>query len=79
MGEPHLGGGAPRPFGHLLAGGASSVAASGGIHGLAHVTGGGIAGNLARVLPEGNRAVIVSVAWEVPRYSGYCRNGGHAR
>lgn len=42
------------------------AAASGGIHGLAHVTGGGIAGNLQRVLPEGNRAVINVAAWEVP-------------
>lgn len=28
------------------------------IHGLAHITGGGIAGNLIRILPEGTRAII---------------------
>ncbi len=39
---------------------------SGGVHGLAHVTGGGIAGNLGRVLPVGNRAVIHQGTWEVP-------------
>jgi phosphoribosylformylglycinamidine cyclo-ligase len=30
----------------------------GGLHGLAHITGGGIAGNLCRILPEGMDAVI---------------------
>jgi phosphoribosylformylglycinamidine cyclo-ligase len=33
---------------------------------LAHVTGGGIAGNLARVLPEGLGAVVDQGAWERP-------------
>jgi phosphoribosylformylglycinamidine cyclo-ligase len=40
--------------------------AGGGVRGLAHVTGGGIAANLARILPERTGAVIRSVAWEVP-------------
>ena len=35
-------------------------------HAFAHVTGGGIAGNLARVLPEGLRAEIDWDAWERP-------------
>ena len=35
-------------------------------HAFAHVTGGGIAGNLARVLPEGLRAEIDWGAWERP-------------
>jgi phosphoribosylformylglycinamidine cyclo-ligase len=35
-------------------------------HGFAHVTGGGIAGNLARVVPEGLRAEIDWDAWERP-------------
>jgi phosphoribosylformylglycinamidine cyclo-ligase len=34
------------------------------VRGLAHVTGGGIAGNVARVLPEGLRAEIEWDAWE---------------
>jgi phosphoribosylformylglycinamidine cyclo-ligase len=33
---------------------------------LAHVTGGGIAGNLARVLPDGLGAVVDPAAWERP-------------
>ena len=36
------------------------------VHGLAHVTGGGIAGNLARILPDGLRAEIDWSAWERP-------------
>jgi phosphoribosylformylglycinamidine cyclo-ligase len=33
---------------------------------MAHVTGGGIAGNLARVLPAGVRAVVDRAAWAWP-------------
>ena len=44
-----------------------AAAATGGVHAGAHVTGGGIAGNLARVLPEGCDAVLDRAAWEVPR------------
>lgn len=36
------------------------------VHGLAHVTGGGIPGNLPRVLPEGLGAIVDRGAWEVP-------------
>ena len=36
------------------------------VHGLAHVTGGGVPGNLPRVLPEGLGAVVERAAWEVP-------------
>jgi phosphoribosylformylglycinamidine cyclo-ligase len=39
---------------------------AGVIHGLAHVTGGGIPGNLPRVLPEGLGASVDRSAWEVP-------------
>ncbi|GMQ93231.1 MAG: phosphoribosylformylglycinamidine cyclo-ligase [Acidimicrobiia bacterium] len=35
-------------------------------HGLAHITGGGLPGNVIRVLPEGSRAVIDRSSWEVP-------------
>jgi phosphoribosylformylglycinamidine cyclo-ligase len=37
------------------------------VHALAHITGGGIAGNLARVLPDGAGAVVRRSAWEAPR------------
>lgn len=36
------------------------------VRGLAHITGGGIAGNLVRVLPEGARAEIQLGSWPVP-------------
>jgi phosphoribosylformylglycinamidine cyclo-ligase len=36
------------------------------LHGLAHITGGGIAGNLVRVLPEGCEAVVNAGAWRWP-------------
>jgi phosphoribosylformylglycinamidine cyclo-ligase len=39
---------------------------AGVVHGLAHITGGGVPGNLPRVVPDGLGAVIDRVAWEVP-------------
>jgi len=36
------------------------------IHGMAHITGGGMPGNVPRVLPEGLAARIDRSAWEVP-------------
>jgi phosphoribosylformylglycinamidine cyclo-ligase len=43
-----------------------SLRARADVRALAHVTGGGIAGNLARVLPEGVRAVIDAASWRRP-------------
>ncbi len=37
------------------------------VRGLAHITGGGLPGNLARVLPDGTEAVLDPRTWEVPR------------
>ncbi len=39
---------------------------AGGVNALAHITGGGILGNLPRVLPEGLGAEILLGAWELP-------------
>jgi phosphoribosylformylglycinamidine cyclo-ligase len=36
------------------------------VHGLAHITGGGIPGNLIRILPERCEAVVDPAAWELP-------------
>jgi phosphoribosylformylglycinamidine cyclo-ligase len=36
------------------------------IHGLAHITGGGIAGNLVRILPADCEAVVDPSTWELP-------------
>ncbi|SNR79873.1 phosphoribosylformylglycinamidine cyclo-ligase [Desulfurobacterium atlanticum] len=35
------------------------------VKGLAHITGGGIPGNLVRILPEGRKAVIRKDSWEI--------------
>lgn len=45
---------------------APDVVAGGGIHGLSHVTGGGLAANLARVLPEGLHARVDRATWTPP-------------
>jgi phosphoribosylformylglycinamidine synthase I len=39
---------------------------AGAIKGIAHITGGGFAGNIARILPAGARAIIEAGAWDVP-------------
>ncbi|HSH74911.1 MAG TPA: phosphoribosylformylglycinamidine cyclo-ligase [Longimicrobiales bacterium] len=44
----------------------SKPLAGGVLRGLAHITGGGIPGNLPRVLPEGLGARVVRSSWEVP-------------
>jgi phosphoribosylformylglycinamidine cyclo-ligase len=36
------------------------------VHGLAHITGGGIAGNLVRILPQGCIATVDPGSWELP-------------
>jgi phosphoribosylformylglycinamidine cyclo-ligase len=46
------------------------------IHGLAHITGGGIAGNLVRVLPEGCEAVVDPRSWEWPLLTRVIAEGG---
>jgi phosphoribosylformylglycinamidine cyclo-ligase len=38
----------------------------GRMHGLAHITGGGIPGNLIRILHEGTEAVVDSGSWDLP-------------
>ena len=38
----------------------------GRIHGLAHITGGGIPGNLVRILPAGCQAVVDPASWALP-------------
>jgi phosphoribosylformylglycinamidine cyclo-ligase len=48
------------------------------VRALAHVTGGGIAGNLARVLPDGAGAVVDAAAWERPRVFAWLAEQGVA-
>ena len=47
------------------------------VHAMAHVTGGGITGNLPRVLPEGCRAIVRQRAWDVlPVFQALQARGG---
>ncbi|WP_457678261.1 phosphoribosylformylglycinamidine cyclo-ligase [Thermovibrio sp.] len=44
---------------------------------MAHITGGGIPGNLVRVLPEGLRAVIDKSSFEVPKIFNFIKEKGN--
>ncbi len=46
------------------------------VHAVAHITGGGIPGNLPRALPEGLRATVACDAWVVPRLFSEIRRLG---
>jgi phosphoribosylformylglycinamidine cyclo-ligase len=48
------------------------------VRALAHVTGGGIAGNLARVLPQGLGAIVDPATWERPPVFGWLAAHGVA-
>ncbi len=47
------------------------------VHAVAHITGGGIPGNLQRVLPEGCRARIDSRAWQRPAVFRWLQSRGN--
>ena len=49
---------------------------SGGVHALAHITGGGLTENLPRVLPEGLGATIDLDSWELPGVFGWMAETG---
>jgi phosphoribosylformylglycinamidine cyclo-ligase len=46
------------------------------VRAVAHITGGGLVGNLPRVLPAGLAADLERVAWEVPRVFGEIQRRG---
>ncbi len=46
------------------------------VHGIAHITGGGLHENLERILPEGIEAVIERGSWPVPPVFGWLRRLG---
>jgi phosphoribosylformylglycinamidine cyclo-ligase len=47
------------------------------VRAMAHITGGGLPGNLRRVLPDGCRAVLHRNAWRVPPVFEALRKAGH--
>ncbi|APX24593.1 MAG: phosphoribosylformylglycinamidine cyclo-ligase [Rhodobacteraceae bacterium] len=49
---------------------------AGGVHALAHITGGGLTENLPRVLPEGCGATIDLGAWDLPPVFGWMAETG---
>ncbi len=46
-------------------------------HALAHITGGGLPGNIARVIPEGLCAVVESASWELPEVFQWIQDNGN--
>jgi len=46
------------------------------VHGMAHITGGGLAGNIVRVLPRNCNAVIKKSSWVVPKIFAFLQNKG---
>ena len=55
---------------------ALAAIAAGEVHGLAHITGGGLTENLPRVLPEGLGAEIDLTAWSLPPVFGWLASQG---
>jgi phosphoribosylformylglycinamidine cyclo-ligase len=51
----------------------------GSLHGLAHITGGGIPGNLSRTLPSGCGAGIDPSAWSIPPIFGLLESAGRVK
>lgn len=49
---------------------------AGGVHALAHITGGGLTENLPRVLPAGLGATIDLTAWDLPAVFAWLRDAG---
>jgi len=46
------------------------------VHGMAHITGGGIVGNIPRVLPRNCDAIIRKSSWQVPAVFAFLQNAG---
>ncbi|NND84056.1 MAG: phosphoribosylformylglycinamidine cyclo-ligase, partial [Acidimicrobiia bacterium] len=47
-----------------------------GVHGLVHVTGGGLPGNVPRVLPDGLGSAIDTSTWQSPEVFGWLGDAG---
>jgi phosphoribosylformylglycinamidine cyclo-ligase len=47
------------------------------IVGIAHITGGGITGNLPRIIPEGCKAIVQKGAWDIPPIFSFLKEKGN--
>lgn len=47
------------------------------IRGMAHITGGGITGNLPRVVPKGCKAIVRKGSWEIPPLFSFLKEKGN--
>jgi phosphoribosylformylglycinamidine cyclo-ligase len=47
------------------------------IVGIAHITGGGITGNLPRIIPKGCKAVVQKGTWEIPPIFTFLKERGN--
>jgi len=47
------------------------------IRGMAHITGGGITGNLPRVIPKGCKAIVRKGSWEIPALFSFLKEKGN--
>ena len=54
----------------------AAIRATGAVKGLAHITGGGLPGNVPRCLPEGLRARLDARRWSAPAVFGWLRTVG---
>ena len=55
------------------------VLREGEVHGIAHITGGGLPSNLVRILPRGCRAVVRRGSWPVPPIFSFLQAAGGIR
>jgi phosphoribosylformylglycinamidine cyclo-ligase len=58
---------------------AAAMRAAGDVHAMAHITGGGLPGNLARALPEGLGARVDERLWQAPAVLGWLAGLGVER
>jgi phosphoribosylformylglycinamidine cyclo-ligase len=55
----------------------SAIRITGAVKGLAHITGGGLPGNVPRCLPDGTRARLDARRWRAPPVFRWLREAGH--
>lgn len=75
FGDQTLGGALLEPT-RIYVRGVLAAIKAGGVHGLAHITGGGLSENLPRALPDGLGAMVDLDAYEAPKVFGWLQEAG---